>query len=197
MNVTFVIYNFDPALEEPQQFYNHLQHNLLSGVDPLVWGIEKINMVCRAGKTADHRIKDINLYLRKDEFPPILRWHQRPEEIFSLVKELNPDVIHAFSLGLPLHYRWLRKLLGPSVRLAAHHTGEHHWIQMKLWMQQFGLRVVDGFVFYQPEDALTWLKSAIILPTQRVISMKKGQNVVHRDRVIPNLYQELIHPLSI
>jgi len=196
MKVSFVLYNFDPEYREPEQFYTNLQENLLSGIDPLGWGIDRINLVCRAGLNADYHTKDISIYLRQDEFRPYLSWHQRPDPIFSLLNELKPDIIHAFSLGLPLHFRWLRKMLGPHVCLVAQHTGESHWIQLKLWLQQFGLRTVDGFVFGHIEDAQPWLKAALILPAQRVISLENGNALIRRDRIIPDLYKELFAPDS-
>jgi len=192
MKVTFVIYHYDPAYREPLEFYRHLHENLLIGIDPSFWGIESLNIVCRAGFNADHQHKNANIYLRQDDLPPVLGWHQRPDLIFDLLHELDSDIIHAFSLGLPLHFRWLRKLLGPDVYLIAHHTGERHWIQMKLWMQQFGLRVVNGFVFHHREDAQPWLKSAIILPAQTVISLENGRSTIRRDRVIPDMYEAFI-----
>jgi hypothetical protein len=191
MKVTFVIYNFDQSLSDAQAFYRHLEEDLLGGIDPLLWGIDVMNLVCRAAITSDHHQNGVNIYLREDDLPPLLRWHQRPEIIFKLLQDLDSDIIHAFSLGLPLHFRWLRKLLGPEVGLVAHHTGERHWIQMRLWMQQFGLRVVNGFVFHHDKDAQDWRKAALVLPAQPVVSLDNGHRLPERDLLIPQMYREL------
>ena len=191
MHVAFVVYHYKPEFKKPEEIYRYFQHDLLNGIDPAMWGIDRLNIVCRAAVNADHRIQNINIYMRRDELPAVLKWHQRPDGIFKLLQTLNPDIIHAFSLGLPLHFRWLRRMFGDDVRLIGHHTGEHRWIQMRLWLQQFGLRVVDGFVFPCRNDAQEWIKAAVILPVQMLVSLDNGHRSVERELVIPNMYREL------
>jgi hypothetical protein len=192
MHVAFVIYHYDPGWRDVNRFYTHFREDLLGGTDPALWGFDRISLVCRAAIDSDQIHENINIHLRRDNLPHVLHWHQKPELLFDFLKEIDPDVIHAFSLNLPLHYRWLRKTVGPGVCLVAHHTGEHHWIQLKLWMQQFGLRVVNGFVFRYQEDTSAWLKSAVILPSQAVIALSRGRTGISRDRLIPDMYQELL-----
>ena len=84
-----------------------------------------------------------------------------------------------FNLGLPLHFRWLRNLLPQKTKIIGHHTGEHIWIQLRLFLQQFGLRTADGFIFENLEDAEPWLKASVILPRQPVFEIPNGQTPAH------------------
>ena len=124
----------------------------------------KISIIQRSNKNS---IED-NKHYKKDEFDQSLRWWQNPEIFNDYIANLKPDIVYIFGLHLPLHFRWLRHHLNSDVIIIAQHCGEELWLQKNLWLQQFGLRVVNGFVFASQKDAIPWMKCAAILESQPV-----------------------------
>ena len=80
-------------------------------------------------------------------------------------------------MDLPLHFRWIRRVLKENARIIAWHQDETVWYQRRLWLQQFGLRTVDGFLFNDLQEAGEWLKVAAILPRQELIEFPAGARI--------------------
>ena len=168
MHVIFLHYHYNPKIKSPEEyfeynkdkieFYSHLKQS----------GIDKISIIQRASFSNKTVLSDINFYFIKDEFDPELRWCDKPLKVHTTAAAVEPDMIHVYGLDLPIHYRWLRKTIGEKIILYGQHTGEKKWLQRILWLQQFGLRVVDGFIFKNDKDAKPWLKAAVILPNQPI-----------------------------
>jgi hypothetical protein len=138
-----------------------------------------IHIVQRAPFKIARTINNIDYYFIKDEFDHILRWWQEPEAVFQLLADIQPDLIHVCGLNLPLQFRWLRRIVGENVIIVGEHTGETIWAHRNLWLQQFGLRVVDGFIFKKLKEAEIWIKSSAILEKQPVAEIpysKKDPN---------------------
>lgn len=129
----------------------------------------------RAAESKRIQSNNITLIFEKDDFAEELRWCDNPVQLHQTVADLNPDIVHLYNLGLPLHFRWLRNLLPEKTKIIGHHTGEHIWIQLRLFLQQFGLRTADGFIFENMQDADPWLKASVILPRQPVFEIPNGQ----------------------
>ena len=120
---------------------------------------------------------NITIILHQDDLPIQLSWWQEPEDLFRHIAEFNPDIIHVMGLDLPLHYRWLRKQVGKAPYILGQYTGEQIWPNIRIWMQQFGLRTANGFLFDDELAADLWLKRAAILPRQDLFKIKN----LHRD----------------
>ncbi len=131
----------------------------------------KISFVQRSDRDYKQNSISIDTYFVKDEFKQNLRWWQNPDRVNELIASLNPDIVHILGLNLPLHFRWLKHHISDTTILLAEHTGEKIWLQKNLWLQQFGLRVVDGFIFQSQEDVKPWKKCAAILERQPVFQI--------------------------
>jgi hypothetical protein len=145
----------------PQTFLRELQGNHSF----------KISVIQRATFTENTEIEGISFSFMKDEFPGNLRWWQEPESTLQHLAALKPDIVHVKGLNLPLQFRWLRRMVGDTTVIVGEHTGEDFWAQRNLWLQQFGLRAVDGFIFKNPEDANLWRKTSLVLEHQPLIEI--------------------------
>jgi hypothetical protein len=130
----------------------------------------------------------------RDEFDSVLRWWQEPASSFELLANIKADIIQIAGLNLPLNYRWLRRIIGDKTKIIGCHTGEDIWAQRNLWLQQFGLRVVDGFIFKKKSDAESWIRNAVILPKQSLFILNaygtEDQNEIEKLRQIYLKIQE-------
>jgi len=121
-----------------------------------------------------------NRHYIKDEFNRELRWWQNPEILNDYITKLNPNMIYIYGLDLPLHFRWLKHHVASNTIIIAQYCGEDLWIQKNLWLQQFGLRVVNGFVFASQKDAIPWRKCAAILDSQPVFEFDEFKNEISK-----------------
>ena len=133
--------------------------------------VEMISIVQRATFNATNKLEKVGYYIVRDEFEVTLRWWQEPVTVIEQLSELKPDIIHVYGLNLPLQFRWLRREVGDRIKIVAEYTGETIWANRNLWLQQFGLRVVDGFIFKNMEDAHPWTKTSVILERQPVVEI--------------------------
>lgn len=138
----------------------------LSGIHP-----QSVSIVQRATFNATRIQENIGYYFVNDDFDSRLRWWQKPVPVFKLISKLQPDIIQIHGLDLPLQFRWLRREVGHNIKLVGEHTGEKIWANRKLWLQQFGLRVADGFIFKNKKDAVPWTKASVILNKQPIIEI--------------------------
>ncbi len=127
-----------------------------------------ISLVQRSKKNLANTDGKLKEHYLKDEFGVNLLWWQNPELVNEFVGSLNPDIVHILGLNLPLHFRWIKHYVPENTKLLGEHTGENLWPQNNLWLQQFGLRVVDGFIFSSKKVAEPWIKCAAILKKQPV-----------------------------
>ena len=168
MHIIFINYHYNPKITVPEQYFEQTGDKHQFYIHLCRSGIDKVTVIQRAPFRYKTKISDIHYYFIKDEFEPRLRWCDKPVKVHTTAAALEPDIVHIYGLDLPIHFRWLRKTTGSQVILAGQHTGERKWLQRTLWLQQFGLRIVDGFIFKNKEETKPWLKAAVILPGQPV-----------------------------
>jgi len=137
-----------------------------------VYSKKKLTIIRRSDVNYEFRTNNTTIVLRRDNFPPLLSWWQEPEDLFRYITTFNPELIHIMGLDLPLHFRWLRKQVGDFPYILGQYTGEQIWPNIKIWMQQFGLRTADGFLFEDKQVADIWLKRAAILCRQDIFKIK-------------------------
>jgi len=131
-------------------------------------GFRSVDVIQRAGFN-DTQIGDtVTYHFIKDDLPAQLRWWQEPESTFEFLGSRLFDILQVDGFDLPLHFRWIRRAVGKATVLTGVHTGEEMWPSRNLWLQQFGLRAVDGFIFEELKDAYPWQKASVILRRQPV-----------------------------
>lgn len=168
------------------------QHNIeklknQADIQKLING--KISIINRAEKDHYYNENSVDIFLVNDEFDQHLLWWQNPEKVNELVGSLNPDIVHIPGLNLPLHYRWIKHCISKDTIILAEHTGEQTWPQKNLWLQQFGLRVVNGFIFHSKDLLQPWLKCAAILEKQPVYILSPESDNYISD--LANIYKTL------
>jgi hypothetical protein len=155
--------------------------------------VDTISVVQRSLFKKKSSVNDVDYYFITDEFDPILRWWQEPEQAFQLLFEINPEVIVIRSLDLPLQFRWLRRIIGENVIIIGEHTGEEIWASRNLWLQQFGLRVADGFLFNNLKKSHPWTKASVILEKQPIIEIDLNSNDPQKTaQSVVNFYNNLL-----
>jgi hypothetical protein len=162
MHIVFVHFHFLIHNQRNNIYNNIIDNNI------------KVSIIQRS----NNNFTDGNKYYVKDEFEQELRWWQNPELLNEHISQLKPDLVYIYGLNLPLHFRWLRHYLATNTIIIAQYCGEDIWIQKNLWLQQFGLRVVNGFVFATKKDANSWRKCAAILDSQPVFELKEFKNEI-------------------
>jgi len=133
--------------------------------------VKTLSVVQRSPFNKKSSVNNIDYYFIPDEFEPILLWWQEPEPVFQLISKIKPDVIVVRGLDLPLQFRWLRRMTGDKIIIIGEHTGETIWANRNLWLQQFGLRVVDGFIFKNLKKSHPWTKASVILEKQSILEI--------------------------
>lgn len=136
---------------------------------------QDIYIIQRATKNYQTKKDKITRFYVKDSFDSNLRWCDNPEDLNQIIGDLKPDVVHMFNLAMPLHFRWLRNHLSNGTKLIGHHTGERIWVQLRLFLQQFGLRAADAFIFDNLDNAQPFLKASVILPHQPIFEISNGK----------------------
>ena len=166
MHLVFIQYHYDATIKTPEEYFSRDNdkvqfYRLLHQA-----GMERVSIIRRAPFSQKIVTGEINYYFIKDEYRPNLRWFDKPVKVHTTAAGIEPDLVHVYGLNLPIHFRWLRKSAGRDVVLLGQHTGERIWLQRILWLQQFGLRGADGFIFENGKQAEPYLKAAVILPRQ-------------------------------
>ena len=137
--------------------------------------------------------QQINYSFIKDRLPAQLRWWQEPVQLFDQVEILKPDIIEMNGLNLPLQFRLLRRRVGPKVLLIGKHCGEDFWPNQKIWLQQFGLRSVNGFIFFDEQVQSAWMKASVILKKQGILLLRPDSRDLDREiRLIYDFYSDLV-----
>jgi hypothetical protein len=172
MHIVYLNLYSDKNFNDPESFFtaSYLPHQTFLKLS--MAHTHSISVVQRATFNAKRTLEKVDYYFINDEFDLILRWWQEPVKVFEHISEMQPDIIQVRGLDLPLQFRWLRREVGTKIKIAGEHTGETIWANRNLWLQQFGLRVVDGFIFKNMKDAFAWTKSSVILDKQPITEIK-------------------------
>ena len=153
---------------------------------------EQISVVQRATFTATIMLEEVAYYFVKDEFESSLLWWQEPVTIFEQLLDIQPDIIQISGLNLPLQFRWLRRIIGEKIKIIGENKGEPIWASRNLWLQQFGLRVADGFIFKNINDASSWTKASVILEKQPIADFSLSSENPEADaKLLIKFYQNL------
>ena len=151
-----------------------------------------LRIVQRAIFNAKKIYENVAYNFLKDEFDPSLRWWQDPVAVIKHVSKLKPDVVLVRGLNLPLQYRWLRREVGEKIKIIGEHTDEKIWANRNLWLQQFGLRVVDGFIFKDLKTARSWTKASVILDKQPIAEIAlSSKDTKTTSQAVINFCEEL------
>ena len=152
-----------------------------------------ISVVQRATFNKNIELDGVSFNFIKDEFPGNLRWWQEPESIIQSIADIETDIIYVRGLNLPLQFRWLRRIVGGDIVIIGEHTGEDFWAQRNLWLQQFGLRVVDGFIFQNLDVAKLWKKTSLVLENQPVIEITSfSENPENTAEMLVKFFNQLV-----
>lgn len=152
------------------------------------------SVVQRAAISGTFTEQNISFYLISDEFNTSLRWWQEPVSVFEKVAVLEPNIIQLEGLDKPLNFRWLRRMVGDEVKIVGCHNGEDIWAQRNLWLQQFGLRVADGFIFQKKSETEAWIRAAVILPRQPLFILNAyGSPDQNEAEKLMHIYKELLN----
>jgi hypothetical protein len=192
MDVAYLYLHSQKSLRNSRAYFERVreQHTLYTHIKQC--GISSISVVQRA--TFDETIthKGIDYYFVTDEFQPLLRWWQEPATSIEILAELKPQIIHVYGLDLPLNFRWLRRMVGRDTVIIGQHMGEDIWANRNLWLQQFGLRLVDGFIFHHKEEERIWTKASVILSKQPIFEIARSPgNVKIKANQLKTIYNEL------
>jgi hypothetical protein len=173
--ILYLYPDYDPAITNPQQF-REANHTRIHALQQMAIPVDtEIELVSRAGFDGKDLSGGIQYHFINDYLAPRLRWWEEPEKLFQATALLRPNLVHIIGLEGPLDPRRLRRYLNPECIIVAEHHGEEQWIQRHLWLQQFGLRAADAFVFGDESAISHWKKSALVLERQPVLLLNPVQ----------------------
>ena len=153
-----------------------------------------ITVIQRADIQEAHTLDNITYHFTTDGYDSTLRWWQEPISSFESLLEIKPDIVEIAGLALPLNFRWLRRITNENVKIIGRHTGEDIWAQRNLWLQQFGLRVVDGFIFQKKSHIESWIRASVILPRQALFILNSyGVKDESETEKLQRIYYEMAH----
>jgi hypothetical protein len=194
MHVVYIQYHYDTATRTPEDYLEKNKEKVQFYIDIHQAGIERVSIIQRAPFSQKIVLNEMHYYFIKDEYGAILRWYEKPVKVHTTATAIEPDIIHVYGLNLPIHYRWLRKSIGRNIFLLGQHCGEKIWLQRILWLQQFGLRVVDEFIFQNEDDLKHYLKAAVILPKQALYKIADLDQYTKKSAArLVKIYQELVN----
>jgi hypothetical protein len=193
MDVAYIYLHSQKSLHNSSAYFkrDHQQHTLYTCLKQC--GISSIRVVQRAifDKTINHN--GIGYYFVTDEFQPLLRWWQEPVSAIEILAELKPQIIHVYGLDLPLFFRWLRRRVGEETIIMGQHMGEDIWANRNLWLQQFGLRPVDGFIFHHKDEERLWTRASVILSKQPIFEIARSPGKVDiKANQLKTIYNEML-----
>jgi hypothetical protein len=195
MHVVYIQYHYDTEIKKPEDYFENNKGKVQFYTDIHQAGIERVSIIQRAPFSQKIDYNDIHYYFIKDEYRAKLRWYEKPVKVHTTAAAIEPDIIHVYGLHLPIHYRWLRKTAGKNVLILGQHTGENIWLQRILWLQQFGLRVVDGFIFQNEDEGKPYLKAAVVLPKQAIYKIAGiDRNTKKAATQLVKIYNEIFIP---
>jgi len=168
MHIAYLNFDADKDFKDPDSYINSSLYPCKIYEELVKESTDAISVVQRATFNSSTMVNRITYYFVRDEFESSLRWWQEPVPVFEQLSEIQPDIIQVAGLNSPLQFRWLRRIVGDNVMIIGEHTGETIWASRNLWLQQFGLRVVNGFIFRNIKDAQEWTKSSVILEKQPI-----------------------------
>jgi hypothetical protein len=166
MHIVFIQYHYDAKIKKPDDYFEKNKEKMQFYLNIHQAGIERLSVIQRAPFSQKTVFNAINYHFISDEYGVRLRWCEKPDKVHNTAAAIKPDLIQVSGLNLPIHLRWLRKTTGKDALIVGQYTGENIWLQRILWLQQFGLRLADGFIFENEEQAKPYLKAAVILPRQ-------------------------------
>ena len=180
--------SIDPENKFKSSYPLHLLYSKSSRTRP-----QSVSIVQRATFNSTRTMENVGYYFINDDLDPKLRWWQKPVQVFKLISQLKPNIIQIHGLDLPIQFRWLRREIGDNIKLVGEHTGEKIWAKRKLWLQQFGLRVADGFIFKDMKDAIPWTKASVILNKQPIVEIPiAGEDVESTADSLLRFYNNLL-----
>lgn len=168
MKIAYLYFSYEPDIQHHEDYFKsdprpHLLHKQLKQDSDL-----DITVIQRSAFEGTHVVDGVKYYFIADEFSNTLRWWQEPKSSIAVIKKLNLNILQVAGLNLPLQFRWLRRQIGHNITIIGQHTGETIWANRKIWLQQFGLRVVDSFIFASESDKSPWTRTSVILPRQTI-----------------------------
>jgi len=152
-----------------------------------------ISIVQRASFNETYNRDNLTYQFVRDEYQSSLLWWQEPASSFELLADIKPDLVEIAGLNLPLNFRWLRRIVGERIKIIGTHTGEDIWANRKIWLQQFGMRVVDGFIFQKKADTEPWIRTAVILPRQPIFILEAyGEKSQKEEEKFGDIYRKIL-----
>jgi len=118
-----------------------------------------------------------------DRYGPRLRPWQIPRDVHRQVRAVQPSLIHIHGLFFALQARSLRKTLSETPAIVIQHHAEMPCQGMRGWIQQFGLKNADAFLFASREIGQIWADRGIIAAMEKVFPVMEGStHFKRRDR---------------
>jgi len=123
-------------------------------------GADRVSVVQRFHCKATVSLQDVKYHIIHDEFPSRLAWWQIPRAVHERVAALEPDVVHANGLVLPLGF--LRESLPVGCPIVWQHHGGTSPEGIRKIIRHAAFSVVDGLVFSSPEQGRYWLDEEFV-----------------------------------
>ncbi|MCY2988525.1 MAG: glycosyltransferase family 4 protein [Planctomycetota bacterium] len=181
---------YDLRLDTADRLLDHYLH-LTGWAEGLADAGAQVTVFQRYDRDAEVWRKGVCYRLCTDGHPPKLRSWQVPRRLHGMVREHcrgrlaagSPTVVHLGGLVYPVQTRHLSAVLPSACALAVQHHAELPRAGLRGYLQAWGLRRVDGFLFTCRELAANWIDRRIIRSQELVYEVMECSSLLaYQDR---------------
>jgi glycosyltransferase involved in cell wall biosynthesis len=181
---------YDPALTTPEALLNNY-FSLTGWAEGVRAAGAEVTVFQRFPRPAVLERTGITYHFITDRYGPALRGWQHPWQLYRQVRRLAtqkqqaavPVVSHFNGLLFPLQVGVLSRLLPPACPVVVQHHAEKPWPARSHFLQRWGLKNADAFLFAARALADIWLEAGLISPNQPLYEVMETSSILtYQDR---------------
>lgn len=185
LDVLIVNNEYDPRLDRADELLDRYMH-LTGWAQGILEAGASVTVFQRYHRDGVVQRKGVCYRFVADRCPPRLRrWHV-PLRLDAAVREAcrravaagRPTVVHLGGLVFPLQTRHLRRAIPSVCPLAVQHHAELPGAGIRGYLQAWGLRHADGFLFTNAELASSWVDRRMIRSPDRVYEVMECSSLL-------------------
>jgi glycosyltransferase involved in cell wall biosynthesis len=162
MHLLFLSYHCSPDIQSPEEWFERIRFykgwGEILAENNTVTRVDQINYKGALTHRGIHYhfIKNLD----KNRF--------LPKNLHKLVRSLKPDIVVISSFLYPIQLIQLRNSLGKNVKFLVQNHAERPFSGLKKWIQNLASRLVDVFLFTNPDTGIEWVRSGNIQSENKI-----------------------------
>jgi glycosyltransferase involved in cell wall biosynthesis len=177
---------YNPALTTPEALLEEY-FSLTGWAEGVTAAGAEVTVFQRFPRPAVLEQAGVTYHFIADRYGPALRSWQHPWQLYRQVRRLAaqkqqaaiPVVIHFNGLLFPLQVGVLRRLPPPACPLVVQHHAERPWPAYSYFLQRWGLKNANAFLFTARSLADIWLEAGLISPNQPIYEVMETSSILN------------------